>query len=286
MDHHVDAVVGDAEQLVGLDHLEALVHEGGRVDGDLRAHLPGRVGQGVVHADRGQLVPAATAERAARGRDQQAGHRQSPGRRRPSSVAVARRRCRHWWMAQCSESTGTISAPGVRRARCTTGAPAMSDSLLARARRRPASSAARVTGSPAKPTTPLTTTRPPSRRPASPSGPATHLDPRRQPAGQVGGQGRVADGHHLGTEPRRPGRPAVHRALGGQGHHLEPVGLGRHHLERLGADRAGRPDQADRLHAHRSPSPCSDARLSMPSAWLARQGLTPGRHPRWKALTR
>ena len=65
---------------------------------------------------------------------------------------------RHWWMAQCSESTGMISAPGVARTRCTTGPPAMSDSLLASANRRPASSAARVTGSPAKPTTPLTTT--------------------------------------------------------------------------------------------------------------------------------
>ena len=40
-------------------------------------------------------------------------------------------------MAQCSESTGTISAPGVARAACTTGPPAISDSLLAKASRRP-----------------------------------------------------------------------------------------------------------------------------------------------------
>ena len=51
-------------------------------------------------------------------------------------------------MAPCSLSTGTSSAPGVRRARCTTGPPAISDSLLASARRRPASSVARVTSQP------------------------------------------------------------------------------------------------------------------------------------------
>ena len=61
VDHHVDLVVADAdavlpgrraEQLVGLDDLEALVHERRRVDGDLRAHDPGGVGQGVVDGDR------------------------------------------------------------------------------------------------------------------------------------------------------------------------------------------------------------------------------------------
>ena len=77
--------------------------------------------------------------------------------RRATSV-VACTAARHWCTAQCSESTGTISAPGVRRAFCTTGAPAMSDSLLASARRFPASSAAIVTGRPAKPTTALRTT--------------------------------------------------------------------------------------------------------------------------------
>ena len=43
---------------------------------------------------------------------------------------------RHWWIAQCSESTGTSSAPGVDRKRSTSGAAAISDSLLASARRR------------------------------------------------------------------------------------------------------------------------------------------------------
>ena len=77
--------------------------------------------------------------------------------RRATSV-LAWTAARHWCTAQCSESTGTISAPGVRRAFCTTGAPAISDSLLASASRLPASSAAMVTGRPAKPTTALSTT--------------------------------------------------------------------------------------------------------------------------------
>ena len=53
---HLDLVVGDAEQLVGLDHLEALVHQ--RADesiGDLRAHRPRRMGQRLVDVDVGQL---------------------------------------------------------------------------------------------------------------------------------------------------------------------------------------------------------------------------------------
>ena len=73
--------------------------------------------------------------------------------------------------------------PGVCRAAWTTGAPAMSDSLLARASRRPAPSAASVTGSPAKPTTALTTRRPPwptatsPRRRPSPRSPAAARPP-------------------------------------------------------------------------------------------------------------
>ena len=39
-----------AEQPVRLDHLEALVHQRGRVDGDLRPHLPRRMPQRVVAA--------------------------------------------------------------------------------------------------------------------------------------------------------------------------------------------------------------------------------------------
>ena len=49
---------GDAEQLVGLDHLEALVHERRRVDRDLGAHVPGGVPERVGHGDRRRAARA------------------------------------------------------------------------------------------------------------------------------------------------------------------------------------------------------------------------------------
>ena len=55
---HVDPVEVDAEQLVGLDHLEALVHERRRVDRDLGAHVPGRVLQRVGDRDVAELGAA------------------------------------------------------------------------------------------------------------------------------------------------------------------------------------------------------------------------------------
>ena len=47
----VDAVVRRAEQVVRLDHLEALVHQRRRVDRDLAAHRPGRVAQRLLDRD-------------------------------------------------------------------------------------------------------------------------------------------------------------------------------------------------------------------------------------------
>ena len=63
------------------------------------------------------------------------------------------------------------------RATWTTGAPAMSDSLLARASRRPERSAATVTASPANPTTAFSTTSPISPSEARPSVPARTSTP-------------------------------------------------------------------------------------------------------------
>ena len=69
VDDDVDAVVGDAEQVMGLDQLEALVHQRRRVDRDLAAHLPGRVGERLLAGHAREV--RATSERAARrGQDQ------------------------------------------------------------------------------------------------------------------------------------------------------------------------------------------------------------------------
>jgi hypothetical protein len=51
-----DAVEVDTEQLVRLDHFEALVHERRRVDRDLGAHVPRRVRERVRHRDPFELV--------------------------------------------------------------------------------------------------------------------------------------------------------------------------------------------------------------------------------------
>ncbi len=85
----------------------------------------------------------------------------------------SRHPCRHWKMAECSESTGTISAP-FSFARAITSSPAHTKvSLLARAMRLPQSMAARVGFSPATPTMAVTTVSALGRAAASssPSGP-------------------------------------------------------------------------------------------------------------------
>ena len=56
---------GHAEQQVGLDQLQPLVDQRGRVERDHRAHVPGRMGQRLVDGDAGQLGAAPSAERAA-----------------------------------------------------------------------------------------------------------------------------------------------------------------------------------------------------------------------------
>src|SRR5439155_6953971 len=48
-----------------FDQLEPLVRKGRRVDGDLRAHPPGRMRQRICACDLGELVATAAAERAA-----------------------------------------------------------------------------------------------------------------------------------------------------------------------------------------------------------------------------
>ncbi len=65
VDHHVDLLVGRAEQVVGLDHLEALVEQRGRVDGDAAAHLPGGVRERLLDGHVLELVGGAAAEWAA-----------------------------------------------------------------------------------------------------------------------------------------------------------------------------------------------------------------------------
>ena len=65
MDDDGDPLIVDPEQVVRLDHLEPLVHQGRRVDRDPPAHLPGRVGERLL--DRHPVEVGAAAERPAGG---------------------------------------------------------------------------------------------------------------------------------------------------------------------------------------------------------------------------
>ena len=65
---------------------------------------------------------------------------------------------RHWKMAECSLSTGTIVAPCARASGIKSAPASTSDSLLARASVLPRSSTATEAGRPAAPTTPCTAT--------------------------------------------------------------------------------------------------------------------------------
>ena len=67
VDDDVDVLVGDIVEPVRLDDLQALVHERGRVDGDLGAHRPGGVGQGVRRGRGGHGLRRPVAERPAGG---------------------------------------------------------------------------------------------------------------------------------------------------------------------------------------------------------------------------
>ena len=164
VDDHLDAVVADAEQLVGLDHLEALVHERRRVDGDLRAHLPGGVGQGLVDGDR---------RRARRG----------CGRGTGPPLAVSTIRCTRSGPAAAQRLQALVHRAVLAVDRHQLGAGGLPHPLRPPARRRSATpcwpapgagrraSVARVTRRPAKPTTPFTHTSASAPRLARPSSP-------------------------------------------------------------------------------------------------------------------
>ena len=94
------AVVRRAEQVVRLDHLEALVHQRRGVDRDLAAHRPRRVLERLLDGDVLQLGARAAAERAAGG-----------GQRRAGRPCPARSPAISWCSAECSESTGMSCAP-------------------------------------------------------------------------------------------------------------------------------------------------------------------------------
>ena len=67
--------VGHVEEPMRLDQLEPLVRERGGVDGDLRAHPPGRMRERLGRCDAAELGARPSAERAARGGEDDSGDR-------------------------------------------------------------------------------------------------------------------------------------------------------------------------------------------------------------------
>ena len=93
-------VICDIVQPVRFDDLQALVREGRRVDGDLRAHRPRRMAQGLAGGSP-RSASRAKSERAARGGEDEAGN---------ASIDPPARHCQ---MAECSESIGRSQASGL-----------------------------------------------------------------------------------------------------------------------------------------------------------------------------
>ena len=63
----LDVVVVQAKEVVGLDHLQALVHQGGGIDRDLAPHAPVGVAGGIGHGGLVQISRVPVAEGTAAG---------------------------------------------------------------------------------------------------------------------------------------------------------------------------------------------------------------------------
>ena len=161
-------LVGEAEQVVRLDQLEPLVHQRGRVDRDLAAHVPGRVRERRLDVHVAQLVGRHAAERAAGG-----GQHEPLDRRRAASPAAAGRApsARSRRGSRARRSPPRAASRARRRPR---GSPCW------RARRRCPRRARRPSApSPAEPTRPFSTRSAPDSAISRtmPSGPASTSPP-------------------------------------------------------------------------------------------------------------
>ena len=239
MDHHVNVVVVDAEQLVGLDHLETLVHEGRRVDCDLGAHGPRRMGQRLLDGHRCQIGAGPTSERPTRGGQDNAVHplvdvvgpealvngavfavhRQQLGSRRgPDPLDDRARGDQRLLVGKAKSTTGGQNSEGDRQSGETHHAV---DGHI-------------------------------GRHSCLGHGIRTseHRGPRRNTRLDGGTEGCIGDGHHLGSEGLRLLNQKIHGSGGSEGHHIELVGARCHDVEGLGADRTRRTEHGHRGRGH------------------------------------
>ena len=261
MDEHVDPLVGDIVQPACLDDLQALVHERRGIDGDLGAHGPGRVCQGVA-----RRRPSPGARRSSPGtahptRSAAAGP-PSPSARRPATATAPSAPSR-WaaprpagWPSGRRGRVAARAAASVRARGITRWPPATSVSLLAVATTLPARSAARtgrrLTMPPVATMTRSTSSRVAKRSRAS--GSRSSVTP--------GGASRRV---HRGPVRERRDRRSAGDQLGSEGLASRPGGDGddperfrtgaQQHVQRLTTDGAGGAQQRDpdRDRAGRSP---------------------------------
>ncbi len=100
MNHHLHFRKRQVEQPAGLDQLQPLIEHRGRVDGDLVAHPPGRMGQRLGRVARRRSARPRTSDTAPAAGGEDERHVRFPPGRAGRGIA--------WKIAECSESTGRI----------------------------------------------------------------------------------------------------------------------------------------------------------------------------------
>ncbi len=230
----------DVEQQVGLDDLEPLVHERGRVDRDKGSHGPGRMGERLLDGDVLQCGAVPPTEGPAAGRQHQ-----------PTDLG---RRAR-------AESLGEGRVLGVDRHDLSGSRerlderPADDQRLLVGQRQGPAGPEGRERGTqpgrareavehhvavPAGELGAGIGTGEDARKRRRTSRVAAPLRLREQRELEVAGRRGLLDGHGLHAEVKGLAHEQLDiRTAGGQGHDGEPLGVASRHVEGLGADGAG-----------------------------------------------
>ena len=239
VDHHVDPVVVDPEQLVRLDHLEALVHQGRRVDGDLLAHGPGGMVQRRLHGHGRQFVCRTTAERPTGSRQDDVG---DPFIHVVGSQALVDGAV----LAVDRQQFGPRGGPDPLDHRAC-GDQGL---LVGQAQALPSGKGRQGDREACEADHPVDG----HLRDDSGVGhrirAGQDLGAVRYPCNHLGGQGGIGDGDHLGSEPGGLLDQHADRPCGADGHHVELVGSVGHDVERLGPDRAGRPEHGHRGRGH------------------------------------
>ena len=239
MNDDIDLVERHAEEFVGLDHLETLVHQRRRVDRDLGPHRPCGMSQRIVDRDLLEVAAVAASKRSPTRREHDAmnsigcadlaGNAVGPQTLVHRTVLAVDRNQLRTWGLPCSLDH---RPGGDQRFLVGQAEP------LARLEGREG------TGSPAKPTTPLMTVSAVSARRPSP-----HRPPADRRLRATAARSRPQPRHR---QPRRPGAKLlglgddVGVATNTERRHDIVAGALANDLECLRADRAGRTQ-----HRHR-----------------------------------